>query len=163
MRRSIAMCVLLWLPVALAADDKAAADKQAQVTKVLDDWHKAAAEAKEGAYFGHFTADAVFFGTDAKERWTRDEFRKYAKPFFDKGKAWTFKPKNRHISISKEGTIAWFDETLETSNLGPSRGTGVLVFDGKDWKIAQYHLCVPIPNEVFDPVKKIIAEAAKMK
>jgi len=162
MRPWIFVCLLLWPSAVGAADDKAT-DKQAQVNKVLDDWHKAAGEAKEAAYFSQFTPDAIFFGTDAKERWTRDEFRKYAKPFFDKGKAWTFKPKNRHISVSKEGTVAWFDETLETSNLGPSRGTGVLVFDGKDWKIAQYHLCVPIPNEVFEPVKKIIAEAAKMK
>lgn len=163
MRPWIFVCLLLWPLGVSVADDKAAADKQAQVHKVLDDWHKAAAEAKEAAYFGHFTADAVFFGTDGKERWTRDEFRKYAKPFFDKGKAWSFKAKNRHVSISKEGTVAWFDEVLETSNLGPSRGTGVLVFDGTAWKIAQYHLCVPIPNEAFDSIKKIIAEAAKVK
>jgi ketosteroid isomerase-like protein len=148
--------------MASVADDKSAGDKQAQITQVLDDWHKAAAEAKEERYFSHFKADAVFFGTDAKERWTRDEFRKYAKPFFDKGKAWTFKPKNRTITVSKDGSVAWFDETLDTPNLGPARGTGILVLDGTTWKIAQYHLCVPIPNEAFTAVKKII-EATKGK
>src|SRR5262249_24675947 len=109
--RCLILAGFVLLPLALAAaQDKTAADKQAQVAKVLDDWPKAAAAADEAKYFGHFTPDAVFFGTDAKERWTRDEFRKYAKPFFDKGKAWTFKPKDRNITLSKGGTIAWFDE-----------------------------------------------------
>jgi ketosteroid isomerase-like protein len=163
MRHFISACVLLLPLVASAADGKAGAEKQAQVAKVLDDWHKAAADANEARYFGHLSADAVFFGTDGKERWTREEFRKYAKPFFDKGKAWTFKPKNRTITISKDGSVAWFDESLETAKLGPARGTGVLVLDGTTWKIAQYHLCVPIPNDAFTAVKKIIAEVSKGK
>jgi ketosteroid isomerase-like protein len=163
MLRCIPLCLLLCPLAVLAADDKGGADRQAQVAKVLDEWHKAAAAADLKAYFGHLTADAVFFGTDATERWTKDEFHKYAKPFFDKGKAWDFKPTRRNIMLSKDGNVAWFDETLQTPNLGPSRGTGVLVFDGTSWKIAQYHLCVPIPNEVFDAVKKIIAEAPKGK
>lgn len=48
-------------------------------------------------------------------------------------------------------------------NLGPCRGTGVLVLDGDRWKIAQYNLSVPIPNQVFDDVKKIIDAALKAK
>jgi ketosteroid isomerase-like protein len=163
MRHYLPLGLCLLPLVASAADDKTVDDKQAPVAKVLDDWHQAAAVADEVRYFGHFTADAVFFGTDASERWTRDEFRKYAKPFFDKGKAWQFKATRRHVSFSKDGAVAWFDETLDTPNLGPSRGTGVLVRDGTAWKIAQYHLCVPIPNNVFDKVKKIIAEAPKEK
>jgi uncharacterized protein (TIGR02246 family) len=158
MRICIALGLLLG-PMATVADE----DKRKAVDAVLDDWHKAAAQANEARYFGHFTDDAVFFGTDATERWTREEFRKYAKPFFDKGKAWSFKPTRRHVSFSKDGGIAWFDETLDTPNLGPARGTGVLVQDGGKWKIAQYHLCVPIPNEVFDKVKKIIETAPKGK
>jgi hypothetical protein len=161
MRLSYLAVVILIQPACTQAADEAVDARRKQVNTVLDNWHKAAAEANEAKYFGYLAADAVFFGTDAAERWTQEEFRKYAKPFFDKGKAWSFKPTRRNVFLSKEGTVAWFDEMLDTPNLGPSRGTGVLVWDGSNWKIAQYHLCVPIPNDIFDKVKKMIEEAAK--
>jgi hypothetical protein len=69
----------------------------------------------------------------------------------------------RHVFFSKDGSTAWFDESLDTPNLGPARGTGVLVLDGNRWKLAQYNLSVPIPNEVFNDVKKIIDAALKPK
>jgi uncharacterized protein (TIGR02246 family) len=139
------------------------AGRRKAVDAVLDDWHRATAAADEERYFSHFTADAVFLGTDATERWTRDEFRKWAKPYFAKGQAWTFTATRRHVSFSKDGSVAWFDEDLHTANLGPCRGSGVLVFDGKTWKIAQYNLSVPIPNEAFKDVKKLIDAALKGK
>lgn len=153
--------VSLLLLVLAAAPAGTAADPKAAVSAVLDDWHKAAAAADEPRYFGHFTADAVFLGTDATERWTRDEFRAWAKPFFSKGKAWSFTPVSRHVSFSKDGTVAWFDEALDTPNLGPSRGSGVLVKEGSTWKIAQYNLSVPIPNDLMDEVKARIESHAK--
>jgi hypothetical protein len=51
-------------------------------------------------YFGHFAANGVFMGTDATERWTVSEFRVWAKPYFDRKKAWNFKPRDRHIAFS---------------------------------------------------------------
>ena len=126
------------------------------VNTVLDDWHKAAAQADEARYFGHFTPDAVFLGTDATERWTRDEFRAWARPFFSKGKAWSFTSVSRHVSFSKDGAVAWFDEALSTPNMGPARGSGVLVKDGGAWKIAQYNLSIPIPNELMEDFKQRI-------
>lgn len=138
-----------------------AADPKAAVAAVLDDWHQAAAAADEPRYFGHFTADAVFLGTDATERWTRDEFRAWSKPYFSKGKAWSFKPVKRFITLSKDGTVAWFDESLDTPNLGPSRGSGVLVKEGNAWKIAQYNLSVPIPNDIMGEVTKRVAAYEK--
>jgi ketosteroid isomerase-like protein len=153
---------LLLLALAAApAGGTAAADPKAAVAAVLDDWHKAAAAADEPRYFGHFTADAVFMGTDATERWSRDEFRAWARPYFSKGKAWSFKPVKRHISLSKDGALAWFDESLDTPNLGPSRGSGVLVKEGNAWKIAQYNLSVPIPNDLMGEVMKRIAAYEK--
>jgi ketosteroid isomerase-like protein len=149
------VCLLL-LALAAAPAAGSAADPKAAVTAVLDDWHKAAAAADEARYFGHFTADAVFLGTDATERWTRDEFRAWAKPHFSKGKAWSFKAVSRNISFSKDGAVAWFDEALDTPNLGPSRGSGVLVKEGNTWKIAQYNLSVPIPNDLMGEVKNRI-------
>jgi ketosteroid isomerase-like protein len=159
----LVIALLFVVSVAASGADDAADARRKAVGAVLDDWHKAAADAKLDRYFGHFTEDAVFFGTDATERWNREEFRKYAKPFFDKGKAWSFKATQRHVTLSKDGNLAWFDEVLDTPNLGPARGTGVLVSDAGTWKIAQYHLCVPIPNDVFDKVKKIIEAAPKGK
>jgi hypothetical protein len=133
------------------------------VAGVLDAWHAAAAAADEEKYFSFFTSDAVFLGTDATERWTRDEFRKYAHPHFAKGKAWSFKAVSRWISFSPDRSLAWFDETLDTPNLGRCRGSGVLVFNGATWKIAQYNLSVPIPNDLMDDVKKRIEEYQEKK
>lgn len=127
---------------------------------VLDAWHLAAAQCDEARYFGLMTGDAVFLGTDAKERWTREEFRAWASPFFKRGKAWSFRATRRTVVYSKSGEVAWFEEDLDTPNLGPARGSGVLVRAGKDWRIAQYNLSVPIPNAVFNEVKVLIEKSS---
>ena len=157
----LALCVLF--PGAALAQSVDGVFAQGAVGGVLDAWHAAAAAADEGRYFSFFTPDAVFLGTDASERWTRDEFRKYAHPHFAKGKAWSFKAVSRWISFSPDKRFAWFDETLDTPNLGPCRGSGVLVFTGAAWKIAQYNLSVPIPNDLMDDVKKQIEAHQKKK
>jgi uncharacterized protein (TIGR02246 family) len=142
----------------------AAPSATAAVEAVLDDWHRAAAQADEARYFAHFTPDAVYLGTDATERWTRDEFRAWARPYFAKGKAWNFTASSRHVSLSRDGTVAWFDEVLATANMGPARGSGVLVKEAGAWKIAQYNLSIPIPNDVLDDVKaRIEAHEKKTK
>ncbi len=120
-----------------------------EIHVVLDAWHKAAADAHFEAYFSHFENDSsIFMGTDATERWTVVEFKPWSKPYFDRGKAWSFKAAERYVYFSDEGTIAWFDEVLDTPNLGPSRGTGVLTKTSNGWKISHYNLTVPIPNEI---------------
>lgn len=129
---------------------------EVEVAAVLDDWHQAAARADEARYFAHFTPDAVFLGTDATERWTRDAFQKWARPYFARGKAWSFRAVERHVALSADGKVAWFDEALETPNLGPARGSGVLVRQGRTWRIAQYNLSVPIPNPLMADVKQRI-------
>jgi uncharacterized protein (TIGR02246 family) len=162
--RQLAVLAFLFLPATAAAADIKSNDAAFRaVGAVLDDWHRAAAAADEARYFSHFTADAVFLGTDASERWTRDEFRKWARPYFAKGKAWSFRSTSRHVTLGPGGKVAWFDETLDTPNLGPARGSGVLVLEGSKWKIAQYNLSVPIPNEIFDEVKKVIEAKGKVK
>jgi ketosteroid isomerase-like protein len=141
----------------------AAPSPESDVAAVLDDWHAAAAAAQEKRYFGHFAAGAVFLGTDATERWTVEEFRRYAHPHFAKGKAWSFKAVERHVAFSGDGSVAWFDEKLDTPNLGPSRGSGVLVRDKGAWKIAQYNLTIPIPNDLMKEVKDRIEAYEKGK
>lgn len=149
--------LLLALVATTPATSPTPADPKTEVAAVLDDWHAAAAAANEARYFGHFTPDAVFMGTDGTERWTRDQFRAWAKPYFTAGKAWSFTPASRTIFIAPDGTVAWFDEALATPNLGPSRGSGVLLKQGGTWKIAQYNLSVPIPNDLMGEVKARIA------
>jgi hypothetical protein len=126
------------------------------VAAVLDDWHEAAARADEDRYFAHLASNAVFLGTDASERWDVPAFRAYAHPRFSQGKAWTFHAKDRHIAFSPDMRVAWFDESLTTDHLGPARGSGVLLSGPMGWTIAQYNLSVPIPNERFAAVKKVL-------
>ena len=127
----------------------------ASIHHVIDDWHHAASIADENAYFGHAAPEFVFLGTDATERWDLASFRAFAHPYFAKGKAWTFVPRDRHITISGDGHTAWFDELLDSASYGECRGSGVLRRVGNDWKIAQYNLSIPIPNAL---AKKFVEE-----
>lgn len=145
-------------PLAAQAGGGRAGAEEGAVAAVIDDWHAAAAAADEDRYFGHMSGDAVFLGTDPAERWTKAQFRAYAHPYFARGKAWSFRAVRRAVSFSGDGSVAWFDEDLATPNLGPARGSGVLVRDGATWKIAQYDLSVPIPNAVFTRVRSLIAD-----
>ncbi len=116
------------------------------VDKILNDWHKAAAEANFKAYFDLMTEDAIFIGTDATENWNRKEFEDFSKPYFDKGKAWSFTAIERHVFFDSTGNLAWFDELLST-HMKICRGSGVMVKIGSEWKIKQYVLSMTIPNE----------------
>lgn len=131
-----------------------------EVEEVLDDWHEAAADADFERYFNHFHSDsAIFMGTDATERWTIAEFRPWAEPHFENGEAWDFTPQERQIYFSANGKTAWFDEELDTPNLGPARGSGVLLLEDEEWKIAHYNLSIPIPNAIADTVIQQVEEA----
>jgi len=133
--------------------EKEPAPTKAELNEILDDWHEAAAEADFDRYFSHFVNDtSIFMGTDATERWTIAEFKPWSKPYFDRGSAWSFTPVDRFIYFSDSGKIAWFDESLDTPNLGPCRGSGVLSKTNQGWKIAHYNLAVPLPNELVDVV-----------
>ena len=70
--------------------------------------------------------------------------------YFSKGKGWTYFPRERHITLADVpcGCVAWFDELLDSESYGTSRGTGVLVKQNGKWKISQYALTFPIPNDL---------------
>lgn len=122
----------------------------ASIDSTLNKLHQAASKADGRLYFSLFADDAVFIGTDASERWTLKQFRDYAEARFRKGTGWTYKPRSRHIVISDVPCrcVAWFDELLDSESYGTSRGTGVLVRQNGSWKIAQYALTYPIPNDL---------------
>jgi len=125
-----------------------------KVNTVLDSLNATAARADFNAYFKLYSDESIFTGTDATERWDKKQFMGYAKPFFDKGKAWTFRSIDRHVSFDATGNLAWFDELLNTQ-MKVCRGSGVLVKEGEDWKIKQYILSTTIPNEQMDSVTKM--------
>ncbi|QED38706.1 nuclear transport factor 2 family protein [Antarcticibacterium arcticum] len=116
------------------------------IDTVLEKWHKAAAEAQFDPYFELMARDGVFIGTDATENWQNQEFRDFSKPYFDKGKAWSFSTIERNIYISENNQTAWFDELLNTQ-MGICRGSGVLELVDNNWIIKHYILSIAIPNE----------------
>jgi hypothetical protein len=125
-----------------------------QVNQFLDEWHLAASNADYNRYFDAFASDGIFVGTDATEHWTKQEFQVFAKPFFDRGKAWDFKAVERHIYFSKDQKTVWFDELLSTWMKG-CRGSGVLVKTAGVWKIKHYVLSMTVPNEHTNAVIQI--------
>ena len=133
--------------------DKEAKSRQ-QITAMLDSFNIAAAKADFKTYFNFYTEDAIFIGTDASERWDKKAFMDYAKPHFDKGKAWNFTSLERHIYFDKKGSFAWFDELLKTQ-MKICRGSGVIVKQGNNWKVQQYVLSASIPNDIMNAVVKM--------
>jgi ketosteroid isomerase-like protein len=127
-----------------------------KINKTLDTWHKAAADASFEPYFALMTDDAIFIGTDATENWKKADFKVWAKPFFDKGKAWNFTALERHIFFDATGKTAWFDELLDTQ-MKICRGSGVMVKVGKEWKVKHYVLSMTVPNDDVNEVVKIKA------
>ena len=152
----IFLSLMLFALVSFDVVEKKEADEKVEVNKILDSWHKAAAEANFDLYFGLMTEDAIFIGTDPTENWNKKDFKAYSKPHFDKGKAWSFKAIERHIYFDTTGKLAWFDELLDTQ-MKICRGSGVLVKIGKQWKIKHYVLSMTIPNDNTKEVVKIIA------
>lgn len=156
-----ASCVLLALLLAAPAAADRAADLGA-AGAVLDAFHAAAARADEKAYFDLLAANGVFLGTDASERWDKEAFRAFAHPYFSQGRGWAFKPRDRHLDQSRGGDLVWFDELLDSESYGECRGTGVLErqADGA-WRITQYHLTIPVPNDLAKDLVERIREARK--
>tara|TARA_R110002153_G_scaffold124543_2_gene270894 strand:+ start:20187 stop:20672 length:486 start_codon:yes stop_codon:yes gene_type:complete len=149
------ICLIFALLVQLSVQ---ASETQTQISLTLDDFHQAASDANQQQYFDLLSDKAVFIGTDATERWDKNTFKAFAKPYFDKGQGWTYKPRNRHLTLSSSGQVAWFDELLDSQSYGECRGTGVLELTEKGWKISQYHLTIPVPNGLAKDVVKQIKQ-----
>ncbi|WP_411268247.1 nuclear transport factor 2 family protein [Olleya sp. HaHaR_3_96] len=124
----------------------------------IEAWHKAASEADFDRYFGLMTKDGVFIGTDASENWQLNEFKAYAKPHFDKGKAWSFTTLERTIYLDSSRKIAWFDELLDTQ-MEICRGSGVVENVEGQWKIKHYVLSMTFPNDRVSEVIGVKKEA----
>ena len=118
------------------------------IETMLREFHHRAAVADFDGYFDLFHPSGVFLGTDATERWSVAEFKDFARPHFQREPAWVFTPKEQQVTIASSGEFAWFEEVLESESYGECRGTGVVVRVDDGWKIGQYNLTVPIPNDL---------------
>jgi hypothetical protein len=147
LKSPLLLSALILLTLRPAAAQSHTEEREA-VNETLDLLHEKAASADFEGYFSLYDDAAIFLGTDASERWTMDEFKDYTRPVFARGRGWTYNPVSRNIYVSEDGNTAWFDETLENESLGETRGTGVLIQRGGDWKIVQYNLTLPIPNQL---------------
>ena len=140
---TLATCVTWW---ALPTGAEEAESPERRIARTIDDFHDAAAKADATRYFAHLTADAVFLGTDATERWSKDRFEAFARPYFDEGKGWAYTSTERNVTLAPGKTHAFFDELLKNEHYGVCRGSGVLRLEDGHWRIAQYNLSIPMPN-----------------
>lgn len=143
---------LLFFPGIASSQDSL----KAEIGRFLDEWHSDASRADMQAYFDKIDEQGIYIGTDATENWTKQAFYDWSKPYFDKGKAWSFHAEERNIYLSEDLKIAWFDEKLSSAS-GPLRGSGVLINKNGQWKIIHYVLSLPVPNEKFKEVLEVIA------
>ncbi|HMG14882.1 MAG TPA: nuclear transport factor 2 family protein [Saprospiraceae bacterium] len=137
-------------------------DPVTDINTLMDNWHKAAATANEDVFFGSMSKDGIYIGTDATERWTREELRGWSKKYFDKDTAWDFKPIERKVYLSDDGQYAWFNETLNTW-MGVCRASGTLSKESDGWKINQYHLSVTIDNDKINGFIDLVGAPGRKK
>ena len=133
------------------------ADVAKNLHTLIDNWHLAAAKADEDTFFGAMAPDAVYIGTDASERWLRDELKAWSKSAFERESAWAFTSKDRRIMLSSDGQHAWWDELLDTW-MGVCRGSGVLEMTAAGWKIKHYQLSLAVPNDKIEKFKKMVGK-----
>lgn len=158
MKQRVFVVVVAWCLVPIVAAAGEMGDPKAAVDEVLSSLHRSAAQADGTLYFSLFADDAVFLGTDPSERWSVDELKAFAAPYFAQGRGWTYRMEDRNIFVSADGRTAWFDEALWHDVYGKCRGTGVLVLTDGAWKIVQYNLTFPIPNDLAEEFTEKIRE-----
>ncbi len=131
-----------------------------RIHNLINAWHQAAAVADEDTFFGSMVEGGIYIGTDATERWTREEMYELLGKYFERDSAWDFTTTERHVSLHEDGTIGWFDELLDTW-MGPCRSSGVVQqIDGK-WQIVHYHLSIAVPNDKVDGYLQLIGKERK--
>jgi len=119
---------------------------QASPDAALDALHKAGADANSEAFEALLAQDVVFLGVDGAARLEGPSARDFFSEHLMQGNAWAYRSIERETRLSTDGSVAWFDETLQHDQLGRGRGTGVLIRSSEGWKLAQYNLIVPLPG-----------------
>ena len=130
-----------------------------ELSLVIREWYYAASEGKVEAFLNYFLRDesTTYFGTDPSELWygfnqikenIEENFRTYGK--------WTVMSKN--LQVHRAGDAAVFTDEVElaaryggSSIAEDARMSGVLVLKDGQWKIAQVHFSLGIPNQELLP------------
>jgi hypothetical protein len=155
MKRLILACCLLFASLAAHAQTQDAVLAK-QVNAFVDGWHDDAAHARL-AFFDKIASDGVYIGTDKSELWHREEFKAWAKRYFERKSAWTFHATRRNVYASADKSMIWFDELLDTQ-MGPCMASGVIRKTASGFEIVHYQLSMAVPNEVGGQVTKLIKE-----
>lgn len=155
-KRLLIACWLLLASFCAHAQQETALTRQ--VNSFMDEWHDDAAHARM-AYFDKIAQDGVYIGTDKNELWQRDEFKAWAKRFFERKSAWSFKATRRNVYFSPDRSFIWFDEILDTPNMGPCMASGVIRRTANGFEIVHYQLSMAVPNEVNGQVVTLIKQA----
>jgi hypothetical protein len=153
MKRLILACCLCFASLAAYAQAADPALAQ-QVNAFVDEWHDDAAHARL-AYFDKMAKDGVYIGTDKSELWHRDEFKAWAKRFFERKSAWAFHATRRNVYASGDKSMIWFDELLDTQ-MGTCMASGVIRKTANGFEILHYQLSMAVPNEVNGQVVKLV-------
>jgi len=135
---SMVGALLFGLSVTLRAFSDATPDA------TLDALHKAGADADAAAFESLLAQDVVFLGVGGTARLEGQAARAYFSEQLPQGSAWAYSSSLRETRVSADGSVAWFDETLEHGQLGLGRGTGVLLRSSDGWRVAQYNLTMPM-------------------
>jgi hypothetical protein len=116
------------------------------IDTLLNNWHQDVSNFNLKSYFEKLDSSFIFLGTDPNERWTKNQFYVFCKPYFEKKTTWNFKPLWRNVYFSEDGKTAWFEEQLDTW-MDECRGSGVLIYRDNKWRLTHYNLTVLIENE----------------
>ncbi len=152
----ISLCLVLFSAGACAQAGTTDAAYRKQIHAFIDEWHDDAANARP-AYFDKIAPTGIYIGTDKTELWNREQFKAWAKRFFDRKSAWSFKSTKRNIYMSADKKFIWFDELLDTQ-MGVCQASGVMRKTETGFEIEHYQLSIAVPNGVADKVTKLVKE-----
>lgn len=153
----LACCLFVFSLATSAQPAESDAAYRKQINAFIDEWHDDAANARL-AYFDKIAPNGIYIGTDKTELWNREQFKAWAKRFFERKSAWSFKSVKRNVYMSPDKKFIWFDELLDTQ-MGPCQASGVMRKTAKGFEIEHYQLSIAIPNEVADQVTRLVKEA----
>jgi hypothetical protein len=161
--KALATLAAAWIASLLLAGLAHAAPADAalarQVNAFVDGWHDDAAHARM-AYFDKIAPDGVYIGTDRGELWQRDAFRDWGRKYFEgKRAAWVFHATRRNVYVSSDGNTIWFDELLDTENMGHCMASGVIRKTPAGFEIEHYQLSIAVPNEIAKQVTSLVKAA----
>jgi hypothetical protein len=151
-------CTVLALMLFLVSSHYTVADGAPD--NALDALYQAGTENDVTAFLALLSADAVFIGMDGSNRLQGQSLRRFLNERFSQQEGWGYLSRDRELRVSEDGSVAWFEESLEHDALGRGWGSGVMINSSEGWKIAQYNLTVSASNDIATSVLPISQEAS---